>query len=569
MSNAGVVAWRNQRKLLRDTTSAARDALRTTRDEAAELAQANWHSERQLYHRPKLFAKVRAALQFVSSPTAGLAVSKLNEEARKKRKVEVAQKSDSDKRRKEKAQSRKRLKAGLSLMVQQDRLGELVKEFLESTHGVRDPKLEMVVECPRYDGATVKNIRATDKVECVDITPFYRSAGDAIVPASSSRLGSFAVSNGNTELSLLQTRNVYGHLVSFSKADGQRDFLYLLSHGPTQLQRLGDQGASTMSRALEEGSSVALGHTAAPCLIRAPCTDDCATNPAAERRFLHRRNRRKNQMVKWRRCYQQCRVHAVSNTTGRSLRYTEDTVSMMVNSAVGTALSQDLSLLRSCLEHCVEQSSVLIVGTPPRSCRIYANAVLRWFLPGKANRSFRATLLSILPRGRWWIPGVVEIWLPQALGEGVDEIAFIKEFSRTIARVLIWKQFATFPRHRWKGAKEATADIAIVEAFHGMYRPAMLEYARRKGIPIPASAFSGMREWMLRLQGGAPHAALEDIGDREAAVANLQDDRPTDADEPRKRIGGAVKKSCTSFGGKSHKLSPGEHGHCAEHTHCL
>ena len=60
----------------------------------------------------------------------------------------------------------------------------------------------------------------------------------------------------------------------------------------------------------------------------------------------------------------------------------------------------------------------------------------------------------------------VEMFLGEALDEAVDLPSWKHDMAQLISAALVWRQFKTYPRHRWKGCDEAACDSGLPFMFH-------------------------------------------------------------------------------------------------------
>ena len=99
----------------------------------------------------------------------------------------------------------------------------------------------------------------------------------------------------------------------------------------------------------------------------------------------------------------------------------------------------------------------------------------------------KKALLSMLPVGDWRKRDIVEVYMSPLIERIsiADKDRAASAVASSLAQGLAWHKLVIYPRHRWLGCEAAISQPTILEACHGLLRPAYQQFCAMVGKKAP------------------------------------------------------------------------------------
>jgi hypothetical protein len=272
------------------------------------------------------------------------------------------------------------------------------------------------------------------------------------------------VSTDKTPSKILQTQDSFAML--YKKDD---DFIHIRGSSLHPLQALVSLHTGVMFNALRDGRVTSPHADAFEIKVKCSCTDDGASLVAGERILA-------KELLGWIYVRTACCLHKNATAHTKPFLLVERAVCGVLN--VGLSLQIGTSVFREELEEVIFTRAVVRYGAQcpvaTRERRRFLTLFVRETTVPRAN--FRILHLDQLAKGRWSNHTEVEVFLP----DGVELTSVVRRaFAKRLSFALVPIVPRIYPRSRWTGADLALGDVGLVQACHGLFRPAYRKWVQR------------------------------------------------------------------------------------------
>ena len=364
----------------------------------------------------------------------------------------------------------------------------LARRSLEFQVGSREADCELVfyVEYERYDESSMPvSIRHSP----VDGFCTESSESGPTSSASTSRQvakkGRWALpdtpaqsSSGVTKL--VQSIQSYGMLLKKKGGEGgggQDCYFMVIGDSITPLQAVDRTTAEVFRHLWRSCTCASLAAKGFASKARAVTADHYAAQLKAERVIRND--------LKWMSLIVGCEAHKVAQVNGRTMSIVDDTITGAIHLALSTTLSGMTDKFRASLREVIEERLDWPprFGAPPDDAQRYRRQCIESLTLGWSMTSTwqRRVLLSMLPSGDWRKRDCVEVYLPVNTDPLPEKRVVAADMARGLTRGLAWYRLAIYPRHRWLGCEAAISQPAIIDACHGLLRPAYERFCSKVG----------------------------------------------------------------------------------------
>ena len=282
-----------------------------------------------------------------------------------------------------------------------------------------------------------------------------------------------------TPAKLFATSQQFAYLIRIPEevqTHAGRQHLLLRGSSLTALQVLESATGSHLKQALLENNGVSDFSKHFFTKTRITTTDMAGANVVAEKCVLADRDE------EWGHFHNFCNVHVVSRSISRSLEFFSKDVTGMIHCSLALSVGSALERFRKSLATVLAQKIMVTPGSSSVEAARHRDFVLELFCTTGSKVAMKQYLLKKLPNGDWRDRAKVEVFVTP--GVEYDENDIKEKVVSGLLLVLSGKLFRTFPRHRWLGADNATDEIGLCEAVHGLASQAfahMMQQPRSSG----------------------------------------------------------------------------------------
>ena len=243
----------------------------------------------------------------------------------------------------------------------------------------------------------------------------------------------------------------------------EQDQKYLVIIGDTidWLQRIESTSTRATLAAQEKISALTEASLSFRLHMRSACNDDAKSNPATERLIVQRRA---STGIKWLGWRWFCEVHKVSTAFEWVFSILEWVVSGMINVSLSVNFGSSLATFRLKVKEVI--MNLIRWRTTPidRAAQEFKMHILRIFLSSGKEPAYKCMVLMHLLPGDWRDRDHIDLIRQNCETEQQQK----ERVATGVSDVLAGSQIHTWPRHRWIGADQASSDIGLLSAIHGL-----------------------------------------------------------------------------------------------------
>ena len=268
------------------------------------------------------------------------------------------------------------------------------------------------------------------------------------------------------------------------------------------LQALARTSGALVARALIQNDARSLESNGFRSKVRVVTTDKAAYIEGAEDLVMQQRK-------DWTLLRLPCHIHMSSTSHVQCFGLVDNLVSGAINYALSFAMGAYMNSFRSCLRTIISERLVFLRGSPPPGAELFSQAVLLHFAAFGTHSRKRVAMLLQVCNGDWRVRTEVQHYIPLGTDLTPEYERKVKElWVNDVVKYVAGRAPKSYPRHRWLGADQAFADIALLDSIHGLASAAFMLWVGQKHMDAPlttsASASSSSRP-PVPVQQEEPH----------------------------------------------------------------
>lgn len=354
-------------------------------------------------------------------------------------------------------------------------------------------ELVFYVDYERYDEATMPV--TTERVAPASANRSSVPSGSELAKPIRTLMSQVALGEprgkeqGTTKI--VQSLQTYGMLVKRKPGPGDEQggqYFCILGDSFTNLQACDRTTGEVLKFLIQQRSACSLGAKAFSGKARLVTVDHYAANFKAERSL--------KRDLGWLSLVVGCEAHTIANLHSKTMQLIDQDITGALHLALAVEMAGMMSKFRASLTEVIAQRLTWppLRGTPSHAAAQHRLRCIQALTIGwtRSSTQQRRALLCLLPLGDWRLRDRVEAYANDVADGLPEKETFVANIASSLTQGLAWHKLAKYPRSRWLGCEAAIAQPALLDACHGLLRPAFELFCKKLGAKVAVSA-SGVR----------------------------------------------------------------------------
>jgi len=279
---------------------------------------------------------------------------------------------------------------------------------------------------------------------------------------------------------IVQSIQNFGMVFKKKAAPGSSEadaYFLLVGDSLTALQACDRTIAEVLRHLVKLRSCATLGSRPFRSKARMVTVDRFSGNLKAERALQHD--------LQWLSLVIGCEAHGVARVHTKALGLMDFDISGAMHLALSVTMAGTMQKFKRCVREVIAERLAWppLRGQPTVDAEQYRLRCICALTNGwsRASSMQRKALLHMLPSGDWRKRNVVEVYVSPEVKNLPDKELLINNFAHSLAQGLAWHKLAVYPRHRWLGCEAAISQPTLLDACHGLLRPAYQKFCKMVG----------------------------------------------------------------------------------------